>query len=135
MKNIILIISALFIIFCSSELYSQDVFGRGRTVEQLVTIDGDAVTDPIPIDCTVNSLFKLSLTSGSVNLELTNLQEGKWVTIIVDNILLGSGEPTFLNVIFPSDDLPLGEGLIGIYSFIKLNGVIYGASRQNYIPD
>lgn len=131
-----IIFLAIFLcLIANADSFSQDIFGRGRTVEQLVTIDGDAAADPIPVDCTVNSLFKLSLTSGAVNLELQNLQEGKWVTIIVDNILLGSGQPTFTNALFPSDDNPLGDGLVGIYSFIKIDGVIYGASRQNYIPD
>lgn len=131
----IILIAIFLCLIVSADSFSQDIFGRGRTVEQLVTIDGDAIADPIPVDCTVNSLFKLSLTSGSVNIELQNLQEGKWITIYVDNILLGSGQPTFTNVLFPSDDNPLGDGLIGIYSFIKIDGVIYGASRQNYIPD
>ena len=82
------------------------------------------------INCNDNSIFHCELTDNTT-FYFTNMVVSKWYTVVLSDT--GNGYiPSFPDALFTTDDLDLGSGTTGIYSFIKIGSNVFGAVRQGY---
>jgi hypothetical protein len=112
---------------------ASDGTARAYFAEQpaLKTVNTDTAASLILLDCSVLNKFYIPYV-GEVDIGFSNLPEGKWITVIVDNIQSGYGQPTFSSATFSIDQLPMGDETISLYSFIKINSIIYGSASNNF---